>query len=294
MADLPLSQLQAAIAQLDQAAYNHDQWYKNLLRVLVARLPPDTADLIPDAHKRCRFGQWYDSDAVGPLREHPAFVALGQAHQQMHAGAREILQRVADDLPVAAADLDQFNNVLDRLRLELQSLRHELADAAVNRDPLTGARNRASLLIELREQQALVRRGVQVCALAMADIDHFKAINDRFGHSTGDAVLLSTSQCLLKHLRPYDRVYRFGGEEFLICMPGTTVETALIAAERLRAEVAAQQVQGGGGASVQVTASFGVAALDGSQAVEDSIDRADRAMYQAKTGGRNRVEALRE
>lgn len=288
-----IQQLQVAIVQLEQAIYNHEQWHKNLLRVLIARLPPDAPDLMPDAHHRCRFGQWYDSAAVAFLRSHPAFDALGQAHEQMHVSATRLLQRIAYELPVTANDLDQFNNVLDRLRLELQSLLGEFTEATRNRDPLTGARNRTCLLTDLREQLALVRRGAQQCALTMIDIDHFKEINDRYGHAAGDAVLTSTSQCLQAHVRPYDRLYRYGGEEFLLCMPNTTVDEAVEITERLCVVVAAQQVRSGDGRpGLQITASFGVAALDADRPVEESIDRADKAMYQAKTTGRNRVEVI--
>lgn len=287
-----IQQLQMAIAQLEQAIYNHEQWYRNLLRVLIARLPPDAPDLMPDAHRRCRFGQWYDSDVAGFLRDHPAFVAIGQVHEQMHRSATHLLQRVAYELPVSANDLDQFNNVLDRLRLELQCLFSEFVETTRNRDPLTGARNRTSLLTDLREQQALVRRGAQHCTLAMIDVDHFKDINDRYGHAAGDAVLVATSRCLQAHVRPYDRIYRYGGEEFPLCMPNTTVDAALEIAERLRIAVAAQQIRYGGGPGLQITASFGVAALDAERPVEESIDRADKSMYQAKTAGRNRIEAI--
>jgi diguanylate cyclase (GGDEF)-like protein len=244
-----------------------------------------------DAHSRCRFGQWHESDAAGFLRELPAFVALGEAHKQMHQSAAQLLQRVVDELPVLPNALDQFNNALDRVRLEIQSLRHELAETALNRDPLTGARNRASLLSDLREQHALVRRGVQACALAMIDLDHFKDINDRHGHAVGDVVLRSIAQCLQEQVRPYDRLYRYGGEEFLLCMPQTAVDAAVGAVERLRVAVGALEVVPGAGEPVlQVTASFGVAAVDGALTVEESIDRADKALYQAKTSGRNRVE----
>jgi diguanylate cyclase len=211
--------------------------------------------------------------------------------EQMHAGAGRILQRSADELPISVNDIDQFNNLLDRLRLEIQSLRRELAETAQNRDPLTGARNRASLLSDLREQQALLRRGVQQCALVMIDLDHFKEINDRHGHPAGDVVLTSTAQCLQAQVRPYDRVYRYGGEEFLVSMPQVTVDAAVDVAERLRAAVAAQEIHvGAGGAALQVTASFGVAALEAAPPVEESIDHADKALYQAKSTGRNRGE----
>jgi diguanylate cyclase len=291
MRHLSDEQLQTAIVQLDQAMYNHDQWHRNLLRVLVSRLPPDAADLMSDAHRRCRFGQWYESDAAGFMRELPAFVALGEAHAQMHQGAAGLLQRVADDLPVSPSGVDQFNNVLDRMRLELQSLRHELADTAQNRDPLTGVRNRASLLSDLREQHAMVRRGVQACALAMVDLDHFKEINDRHGHPAGDTLLRAISEALQAQVRPYDRIYRNGGEEFLLCLPQTTIDDAVGIVDRLRVAIGALQVDPGGGGSVlQITASFGVAAVNAELSVEESIDRADKALYQAKAAGRNRVE----
>ena len=125
----------------------------------------------------------------------------------------------------------------------------------------------------------------------MIDLDHFKEINDRHGHAAGDVVLSLTAQCLQARVRPYDRVYRYGGEEFLVSMPQVTVDAAVDAAERLRAAVAAQQIHAAaGGAALQVTASFGVAALEAAAPVEASIDRADKALYQAKSAGRNRVE----
>lgn len=283
-------QLHSAISQLDQALYNHEQWYKNLLRVLIAHVPPEAPDLMPDAHRRCRFGQWYESAPAAFLHDHPTFASLGQAHEKMHSGARTLLQRTSDGLPISSSDFDQFNNVLDRMRLEVQALRHEFADMAQSQDPLTGARNRASLLSDLREQNALVQRGAHACALAMLDLDHFKRINDEYGHAAGDAALISTVQCLQALLRPYDRIYRYGGEEFLLCMPSTTPDEARGVAERMRVAIAAQSIQfGNAGHFLQVTASFGVAALAQSRSVEDSLDRADKLMYVAKTAGRNRV-----
>lgn len=291
MSPFPARELPTAIAQLDQATYNHDQWYKSLIRVLVARLPPDAADLLPDAHERCRFGQWYYSEAVGDLRNVPAFVALGTAHELMHRRAAALLQRVEDDLPIATGDLDQFANSLDRMRLELESLRRELAEVAQNRDPLTETRNRVSLLGDLREQHALVRRGLQDCTLVMVDIDHFKAVNDRFGHAMGDTVLRDVAQSLKNGMRPYDRVYRYGGEKFLLCLPQTSVMEAAALTERLRAGVEERRVRDENtGTDVRVTASFGVAPLDAGSPIEDAIERADQALFRAKASGRNSVE----
>lgn len=224
------------------------------------------------------------------LYNHPTYASLGAAHEKMHVYARTLLQRVVNNETISESDFDRFNNTLDRMRLEFQSLRLELADLVQNRDPLTGARNRLNLLASLREQYALVQRGVQVCAIVMLDLDHFKRVNDEYGHSIGDAVLVATVNCLQAHARPYDRIYRYGGEEFLLCMPGMTLDQARDAAERLREAIAALQIPvNKSGESIQITASFGVAVLSASRSVEDSIDRMDKAMYVAKTSGRNRV-----
>lgn len=289
MGSLNSAQLHYVLGQLDQALYNHEQWYKSLSRALIARLPAEPADLQNDAHQRCRFGQWYDSPDTLPLRENQAFVALGQAHQYMHHLATGLLQRSNGGLPIPPAELDSFNNALDRMKLELQSLKHELSEDLQNRDPLTGARSRASLLSDLREQQALINRNVQTCAIAMLDLDHFKRVNDAHGHVAGDAVLLAVAQCIQQHVRPYDRVYRYGGEEFLLSLPDTDLSTADGMAQRIRASIEALPIQLNGAGPIHVTASIGLALLDGGTPIEQSIDHADKALYKAKAGGRNRV-----
>ncbi|WKE67002.1 diguanylate cyclase [Gallaecimonas kandeliae] len=291
MESFSTQQLQAAIAQLDQALYNHEQWHKSVLRVLILHLPPDPPDLMQDAHRRCLFGQWYESLAAAFLRDHPSFHSLGPAHEKMHVCARALLQRVQDGLPISPNAFDQFNNALDRMRLEFQALRQELTDMMQNRDPLTGARNRSTLLPFLREQQALVKRGLQSCVIAMLDLDHFKDVNDTHGHTVGDAVLVALVGRLQQMIRPYDRIYRYGGEEFLICLPGMTLDEAGRAVERMRGAVACQAIPfDEAGRSLQVTISIGLAELSSTGSVEEAIDCADKAMYEAKEAGRNQVK----
>ena len=131
----------------------------------------------------------------------------------------------------------------------------------------------------------------QECALMMVDVDHFKGVNDRHGHAAGDAVLTATARCLQAHVRPYDRIYRYGGEEFLVTMLQASLDDAVEMAERLRVSVAAQEIQTlPAGPALRVTASFGVAALTADSPVEESIDNADKALYQAKSAGRNQVK----
>jgi diguanylate cyclase (GGDEF)-like protein len=123
----------------------------------------------------------------------------------------------------------------------------------------------------------------------MLDIDHFKTINDRHGHLAGDQVLREVSRILLDEMRQVDLVGRFGGEEFMMLLDETRAETALVVAERIRHAIAATPIPWEG-VLIRVTASFGIVeVLNGSESIEELVERVDKAMYQAKQRGRNRT-----
>jgi diguanylate cyclase (GGDEF)-like protein len=126
-------------------------------------------------------------------------------------------------------------------------------------------------------------------SLLLLDVDHFKAINDERGHTMGDQVLAALGRLLAQQARKTDLVGRWGGEEFVVVLAGAPESGARIAAERIRAAVEAMSVLDDQGQRVPVTISLGVACLEVNDNAEVLIDRADRAMYQAKAAGRNRV-----
>lgn len=282
-------ELQGAIAQLKEALYNHQQWHDALVRTLVCKLPSDKHDVSPDAHAECRFGQWYYGKAPEKLRSHPGFVALGEEHQRMHHFARLLLISADSGNPIQALDFDNFSNVLERLRLEISALERELEDSLFNHDSLTGAITRFGILPTLREQQELVKRQAHHCYIAMMDLDNFKVVNDIYGHSAGDCVLAASVRYLIKNLRPYDKVFRYGGEEFLLCMPYTDLAPGNDRVNELREGIAALEIDIGAKETIHISASFGLALLDPALPVEVSIDRADKALYAAKAAGRNCV-----
>lgn len=287
--DLMHSDLHNYITPLDQALYNHEQWFNDLIRTLVCHLSPDQRDLSPTSFKECRFGQWYDSVQSEALSKHQGFIAIGYAHQQMHGLATQLLlaNQTSNVVPL---DYDSFANSLTRLRLEIYTLKRELEDLLYNSDPLTKALNRINMLPILREQQELVRRNTQEGCLVMMDLDNFKTVNDTYGHAAGDKILVESAHLIMKNLRPYDKIFRYGGEEFVICMPHTTSTTMLDIVERIRLELEQNNIDIGGGKKSHITASFGVTMLDPSLPVEQSLDRADKAMYAAKQAGRNCVK----
>jgi diguanylate cyclase (GGDEF)-like protein len=155
----------------------------------------------------------------------------------------------------------------------------------VQTDPLTGALNRRGLA-SIVPAGALPHDTGASLAVAMADVDHFKRVNDEHGHQVGDDVLRSVAAVLAGVLRPSDAVVRYGGEEFLLLLPEVDLAAAARIAERARATVASSVLTGG----VRVTVSLGVAERRPGESRDDLIRRADLALYLAKRGGRNRVE----
>jgi diguanylate cyclase (GGDEF)-like protein len=145
------------------------------------------------------------------------------------------------------------------------------------------------MLAQLRKQQGLVRRNLHATCVAMIDLDHFKDVNDNFGHAAGDDVLSQSARYLMSQMRPYDAFFRYGGEEFLFCAPDTDIRQGWAMVERLRVGLAERAIDGQIRPPIRVTASFGLAPLDPDIPVEQSIERADNALYAAKAAGRNRT-----
>jgi two-component system cell cycle response regulator len=163
--------------------------------------------------------------------------------------------------------------------------RNEKLEKLASRDSLTGLKNRGAFRDDLRNQISFMGREGLKGSLIMLDIDRFKSINDTHGHPGGDRVLVSMGKLLKSTVRPYDMVYRMGGEEFAAILPGTDEEGATTFAERLREMVEVSDF----GIGQEVTASFGVGTIRPNVAATYSL--ADRALYSAKENGRNQVVA---
>jgi diguanylate cyclase (GGDEF)-like protein len=171
---------------------------------------------------------------------------------------------------------------------ELARLNEQLLEDS-RRDPLTGMRNRRALADELPGIDAGHRELGTPLAVALCDVDHFKAYNDEMGHLAGDQALRAVAATIRGTLRAHDRAYRFGGEELLLVLPGATAAEAVSAAERVRAAVQAAAMPHPAGNDGVVTVSIGVAS--GSAGYGELLAQADAALYDAKHSGRNRVVA---
>jgi diguanylate cyclase (GGDEF)-like protein len=190
-----------------------------------------------------------------------------------------ISARIADDVLAR----------LEAARLDLARLK-EIAETLARTDALTGLVNRRAFDAALEQEIRRAQRYDEPLSLLMTDIDHFKSVNDRFGHHVGDQVLIDFARTLTAAVRDVDTVGRWGGEEFVILMPGTALEEAAIVAERMRLAVAGAPTRTQG-VTCGYTASFGVTAYGEASSTADTLmASADAALYRAKNGGRNRVE----
>jgi diguanylate cyclase (GGDEF)-like protein len=192
---------------------------------------------------------------------------------------------------IAASDQVQIIALTKQLQEALvveKELRYEL-DIRADTDELTGILNRRGLMKQLHLEVARCRRLSRTVAVLMIDIDYFKKVNDTYGHTNGDLVLLRTVETIKTQLRDADVFGRFGGEEFLLILPEMGEEGTLSAAERIRQAVENSEIEFEHSA-IKISISIGVAIFSRDDEINDLIVRADHALYAAKNNGRNRVE----
>lgn len=177
--------------------------------------------------------------------------------------------------------------LFQRVRRQQLALQRELRELA-SIDALTGLHNRRELERRIDREISHSRRHGQPLSVVIGDLDHFKRVNDQFGHAVGDDVLRSVGERMRQNLRAEDLAVRWGGEEFLLLLPATDLEQAAQVAEKIRAAIASHPIACSG-RGIPVTISLGVAELSDHEDVSELVRRADDAMYRAKAEGRDRV-----
>lgn len=204
---------------------------------------------------------------------------------------QEFRQREATFAAALRARNDQMRLRIAELEAEAKRLQGQLQDEqrASSIDTLTRIPNRMAYEKRIEEELHRLRRFKQATSLAVWDVDHFKRINDTYGHRAGDRVLRVVADCFASRIRSTDFIARYGGEEFVMILPGIHLDDAARFAERLRAAIAEIGFHFRG-TPVSITISSGVTALGPEDSAGVAFDRADKAMYRAKQAGRNRCE----
>jgi len=233
------------------------------------------------------FSPWRDASRQYGIRSVMALPLESSVDSQrgilvLYARVEDYFERVGVEAFRSMAGL--FGAVLSR------SARIEALQRAATRDKLTGLLNRNAEPL-LREKLRRAGEESPPSAALICDIDRFKSVNDTHGHDAGDAVIAGFARLISGRVRSTDIALRWGGEEFVVGLPGASREVALGVAEDIRERVAQEAIDIGGGRTLRVTCSIGLAALQPGEDLSDALRRADEALYQAKNGGRDRVVA---
>jgi len=234
---------------------------------------------------------------VREMRREPYTYILLLTSKNTKGETVEGLEAGADDYIVKPFDQHELQvrlrvgkRIVD-LQMDLLQAREELRDRA-NKDLLTMLPNRSAISTALEQELSRCHRDHRTVGIILLDIDHFKKINDTYGHFAGDAVLREAAARLRGNMRPYDQVGRYGGEEFLVILPNCDLEQAAQLAERMRQRLQTSTMIVDG-IEMRVSASFGVTVSDGSERrLEAFVRVADEALYRAKASGRNCVKSL--
>jgi diguanylate cyclase (GGDEF)-like protein len=247
------------------------------------------ADVASALHQAGRGDDAYRALAESAELERLAYRELTELQRDFERAVSEqgAAQREAEALATKNRELEATLDELAATHRELESLQAQLRDQA-ERDWLTGLYNRRYLDATLERMRDDARHAP--LSLAVLDLDHFKSVNDRFGHDAGDRVLTRTAELLKENVRATDIVARAGGEEFVVVMPWTDVAEATACAERLRAAIAAEPWSDLA-AAMSITTSIGLVTSASTTDLDSTIRLADRRLYAAKSAGRNRIDA---
>ena len=288
MSDLP-AETDVLVAELDAAVEAHMDWSRRILRCAVLRSTPGDDVLDPMAHTLCRFGAWFSANR-GEFEALDAASArrLEQVHQAMHDTIRSLCTQVIAGQPGLNGDLVQFEASQTELINLLANYKTLILSRAVRHDPLTGLPLRYNVENDFVLYQKEARRNRSLLYVVMIDVDHFKPINDTYGHQVGDLVLRYVAGTLKQGLRADEPLYRFGGEEFLWLLKCKSAEEARKSARRILASVGTTPVPIDDGETLRLTITMGLALAGEAEDFSSAIKRADMALYEGKQGGRNR------
>lgn len=287
MPKLP-AEIETFIAELDAAIEAHMNWTRRIIRCAVLHSTPGEDVLGPLAHTRCRFGIWFmENQTRFEALDAPATQRVEAVHQAMHDAIRSICTQILAGQPGDTADLDRFEQSQSELISLLASFKTLILSEAVRYDPLTELPLHYAIENDFVLWQKEAKRNRTLLYVVMIDVDHFKPINDTYGHHVGDMVLRALANILKHALRSNESLYRFGGETFLWLLKCTSAKAARQSARRILATIATTPVPLPEGASLTLTVTLGMAQAGEPEDFSSAIKRADLALSEGKQNGGN-------
>jgi diguanylate cyclase (GGDEF)-like protein len=268
---------------LNHSTDAHFKWLVTILR-FVSSQDVDLAEITQtDAHNHCEFGHWLNEQLENEHEDRHFLLDIFSKHNEVHQACRQIVTAIANNAG-RTASFDRFESTLLAFTESLSLYKQHLLQLRTSYDALTGLPLRR-ILDESFERQNERAESAGIYLLLL-DIDHFKKVNDNYGHLTGDAVLRSLALNLEENVRRSESVYRYGGEEFIILLRADSDREATAAAERLRHAIAAVETVSGDHV-IRITFTSGLTRVHRGEPLREVLERADMALYRGKRGGRN-------
>lgn len=278
------SYIDSTILGLNNSFEAHFKWLVKVLHFITSKsaLMPELTCY--DAHKICEFGQWVDERLAEERNDGSFLHDIHRKHHAIHTTCRALVEAIRDD-NVSAAPFDGFENALVAFNASVTDYKTHLLQLRSHYDALTGLPLRRTLdesfsgIVEQFSTQGLY--------LLLLDVDHFKKINDNYGHLVGDGVLRYLALTLEDNVRKCETVYRYGGEEFIIVLHADTKKEACTAAERIRDLIAGTRMNIAE-YEINITFTAGLTRISEDEVLREVLERADKALYHGKETGRNR------
>jgi len=245
--------------------------------------------LATSAHQICQLGLWLGANRAGLEQlDEQKIRRIEIAHQSMHDAIRSLCIDVLGSNRGKSADLDQYERSQSDLLALLAELKTLHLAKAGHRDVLTDLPTRYGLEIEFNQFRKTCQRNNMQCYVGIIDVDHFKLVNDTYGHPVGDIALRHLADTLRRVIRANETLLRFGGEEFLVLLQCESADSANAAAQRIVETVRTTPVPTLHDELLTLTVTLGLAQVGGNDEINQAIERADKALYAGKHSGRNR------
>ena len=279
---------------IDHGIDAHLAWNQRLFRCALLRESPGNDVMLSNAHELCQFGVWFEEQRLILDDIDPYLVRnIDDAHRRMHDGVRSLASAILENKPAQAVDLQVYQNQQTKMITLLHTLHQRIEDINTRYDSLTGLPMRHGLehAFTVRHKDSL-RNGTQLWLL-LADIDHFKSVNDTHGHSIGDMAIKHVADRLTLCLRSNDILFRYGGEEYLALLLVKSDSDIHEIAKRMLLSVNDPLVLTNN-QPLNLTVTIGLTAVSPDEILRNAIDRADFALLDGKKEGRNRYTIANE